>query len=362
MQPDSGGHVKRLGLITAIILLFFAPAKAGTLVFGNGDRLQGQIERLENSTLIFVSRMLGIIQIPLEKVDTFSGDKNVVIVLRQGAVEKGKANIISEGNWEVEREGKRRLIPPDEISSIYSEEMYEKVRPDKKTRPWEDWEGSMNLGYGLVQGTRDASSLNASITGMRSVPNIPGIPTRRRTIYNLNFILSSTMQQDGLSISTQTASTNLRQEYLLSDRGFLFWTGGLDHNDALNLNLRQTYGGGFGYDWIKNERMELSLLGGMTINRENFQQQLNRTQGEFLAGERFRIILFPGVQWISEIRFFPSLNNTGQYRLNAVSSLVSRITKTISFQMGLTDNYISQPLGIGQKNQFSFTSGLAVHF
>jgi len=44
--------VKHFGLMAAIILLFFAPAKAGTLVFGNGDRLQGRIERLENSNLV----------------------------------------------------------------------------------------------------------------------------------------------------------------------------------------------------------------------------------------------------------------------------------------------------------------------
>ena len=262
----------------------------------------------------------------------------------------------------MEQEGERKLLTPEEVNSVYSEEIYAKIHPDRKIRPWHNWKGSLNLGFGLVQGTRDASTVNTSVSGTRNVPDLSGIPARRRTVYNLNFILASTQQPDGLSISTQTATTHLRQDYLFSGREFLFWTVGFDHNDALNLNLRQSYGGGFGYDWVKKERVELTLLVGVTATRENFAQQLNRTQGEFLAGERFRLNLFPGVQWVNEIRFFPSLNHAGQYRLDAVSSLVSRITKTISFQMRLTDNYISNPLGVGQKNQFTFTSGLAVHF
>ena len=354
--------MKQFGLIIAIILLPFFPAEAGTLVFGNGDRLQGRIERVESRILVFASEMLGRVQIPLEKVESFRGDESVVIILQQGGVEKGRASIVSEGGWELEQEGERKLLTPEEVSSVYSEEIYAKIHPDRNIRPWHNWKGSLNLGFGLVQGTRDASTVNTSVSGTRNVPDLSGIPARRRTVYNLNFILASTQQPDGLSISTQTATTHLRQDYLFSGREFLFWTVGFDHNDALNLNLRQSYGGGFGYDWVKKERVELTLLVGVTATRENFAQQLNRTQGEFLAGERFRLNLFPGVQWVNEIRFFPSLNHAGQYRLDAVSSLVSRITKTISFQMRLTDNYISNPLGVGQKNQFTFTSGLAVHF
>ena len=354
--------MKQFGLIIAILLPSFISAKAGTLVCGNGDRLQGQIERVESGTLTFASEILGRIQIPMEKIATFRGDENVVIILEQGGVEKGRASIVFEGGWEVEQEGERKVLTPEEVSSVYSEDIYRKIHPDGKHRPWHNWKGSLNLGYGLVQGARDASSVTASITGTRRVPDVSGIRARRRTGYNLNFILASTSQPDGLSISTQTASTNLRQDYLFSERRFLFWTAGFDHNDALNLKLRQTYGGGFGYDWIQRERVELSLLAGVTVTRENFGQQLNRTQQEFSAGERFRLNLFQGVQWVNEIRFFPSLNNAGQYRVDAVSSLASRITKTISFQVALTDNYISNPLGVGQKNQFSFTSGFGVHF
>ncbi len=116
--------MKQFGLIIAIILLPFFPAEAGTLVFGNGDRLQGRIERVESRILVFASEMLGRVQIPLEKVETFRGDESVVIILQQGGVEKGRASIVSEGGWELEQEGERNLLTPEEVSSVYSEEIY----------------------------------------------------------------------------------------------------------------------------------------------------------------------------------------------------------------------------------------------
>ena len=354
--------MKELGLVIILTMLLCPAVFGGTMIFKNGDSLQGELLRVEGKAMSFRSEVAGRITVSLEKIDSFDSEQFVAVILRYGGVEEGKARIRPDGSWKLREKDNKKTIAPEDVVSVFSDELYKKIHPKRRTRLWQKWKGNLSLGYGLVQGSTDASTVTAAVSGTRKVPDISGIPERFRTGYNLNVILASTEQQDGFRITTETASTGLRQDYMFSRRGFLFGIVGFDHNEALNLKLRQTYGGGFGYDWIKNSRAELSLLGGTAFTRENFRGQLNRTQVEGLLGEKFRLKLVKNIEWVNEIRFFPSLSNYGQFRLDGVSSLVSQITSTISFQVGLTDNYISNPLGGRQKNQFSFTSGLGFRF
>ena len=354
--------MKQFGRTILALILFSVPAGAGTLVFKNGDRLQGELIRVEEKLVTFDSEMVGNLSIPLGKVASFESGADFAVLLEGGLVERGPVRILDDGNWVVGEGEKTKMLSVGEVQAVWSRELYEKIRPEGGVKLWQNWKGNWSLGFGLVQGTTDASSVTTNFSGPRKVPDAAGIRARHRMGYNLNLIVASSETQEGIKITTQTASTNFRQDYLFTGRGFLFGTVGFDHNEALGLKLRQSYGGGFGYDWVKTRWAEFSLLGGATITRENFEFQLNRTQGEILVGEKLRLKILKGLEWVIEIRVFPSLSETGQYRFDAGSTLVSRLTKTISFQVGLTDDYISNPLSNRQKNQFTFTSGLGFRF
>ncbi len=354
--------MEQFGRTLLALILFSVPAAAGTLVFKNGDRLQGELIRVEEKTVTFKSEMVGNLSIPLGKVESFEGESDLALLLESGLVERGPARFLADGNWVVGEGEKTKMLSAGEVQAVWSRELYEKIRPEGGVKLWQNWKGNWSLGYGVVQGSTDASSVTTNFSGTRKVPDAVEIPARHRMGYNLNLIVASSETREGIKITTQTASTNFRQDYLFTRRSFLFWTAGFDHNEALGLKLRQSYGGGFGYDWVKTRRVEFSLLGGATITRENFELQLNRTQGEILLGEKFRLKILKGLEWVNEVRVFPSLSEAGQYRFDAGSTLVSRLTKTISFQVGLTDDYISNPLSNRQKNQFTFTSGLGFRF
>ncbi len=56
----------------------------------------------------------------------------------------------------------------------------------------------------------------------------------------------------------------------LSNRSFVFGFTNFDFDEFLRLDLRFVAGGGFGYNFIKNERSTFDLFGGVAYNKETF--------------------------------------------------------------------------------------------
>ena len=91
--------MKQFGRTLLALILFSVPAAAGTLVFKNGDRLQGELIRVEEKTVTFESEMVGRLSLPLGKVESFAGESDLALLLEGGRVERGPARFLADGNW-----------------------------------------------------------------------------------------------------------------------------------------------------------------------------------------------------------------------------------------------------------------------
>jgi len=86
----------------------------------------------------------------------------------------------------------------------------------------------------------------------------------------------------------------------------VFGIAQFDHVGTEGLFLRQTYGGGTGYDVTLRGRGTLSIFGGLTLVREQFstsavRDELSTTTGpdqtaQFLFGDKIRYQLTPRVR------------------------------------------------------------------
>jgi hypothetical protein len=239
---------------------------AETIKFKNGEQLIGQWKQVQGKNLLFKSESLGDLAIALDKLQTFEPSKPVVVVTKSGEEVRGQLSRSASGDWEVTGGNNRQTLVAASVDGIYPQETYKP--PEVKRQPWQSWKGTANLGYGLQRGDQDASSLSIGVSATRKLPDLPGHLEHWRTSYLLNMLFTST-KSNGITISSNNLTTNLREDYLLTPKDFLFVSGQLDHVQAQSLQLRQTYGGGYGRDMVHTKRLDLSLLGGLTYVQEH---------------------------------------------------------------------------------------------
>jgi putative salt-induced outer membrane protein YdiY len=351
--------VKHILCSSIIIGCLSLQATAETIKFKNGEQLTGEWKQVQGANLVFQSESLGEVTIPLDKLQSFAPSKPAALVTNSGEVFRGQLSLLASGEWELRRGENRQTFMAASVSGIYPEESYKP--PEVKNQPWQSWKGAANLGYGLQRGDQNAGSLTVGVNATRKLPDLPGHLEHWRTNYLLNMLFATT-QANGVRVTSNNLTTNLRQDYLITTNDFFFISGQLDHVDAQSLQLRQTYGGGYGRDVLRRKRLSLSLLGGPTYVHEQFKAAPIRSSVELLLGEKFDADLTKGVHFENVLNFYPNLSNTGEYRFDTTSTLSIRLSNRLSANTALTDLYLSNPIPGGKSNNLSLTTGIAYNF
>lgn len=360
--------------LTILLLITSFPILGWSEVihFKNGDRLTGSFERLVNNTAIFKTDVLGEVTLKLKKIETFTTERPVVVMLKNGQTERGHLSLTQAGKWTLESAGVVSPVKQKNVVAIYPVKVYRPANPEKHHRLWQDWKGTGNLGYNLQHSSGHSSSLTAGFDALRLEPILPGIPPRQRSHYSLSMAFVNVTNPAGVNTSANTLSSDFRQDFFFSRNrhNFVFAEVQFDHIEPQNLQLRQTYGGGYGRDVIQNSTVTLSLRAGTTFVREHFlpaaaQQTggiLLRNNAEGLLGEKFTLNIFKHFDFSHELDVYPSLTSAGDYRFDTVTSISTPISSRFSIQAQFTDHYLSAPLPGTEKNDLIFSTGLGFKF
>ncbi|MGH9354628.1 MAG: DUF481 domain-containing protein, partial [Terriglobia bacterium] len=227
---------------------------------------------------------------------------------------------------------------------------------------WQDWKGNASFGYAIQRGDQQTGTINANVAAVRERPEAPIFIRHFRTNYSL-LMLFSKAQQDGVVVRSNTITTLLREDYLVSPSNFVFGFAQLDHILAQGIYLRQTYGGGFGHDFIHTSRTTFSGLAGITFVNTKFYTGGRAVQSaEALLGETLSIALTKNIHFDHYLNFYPNLSNTGEYRFDTSSSLALKLFSQVTANVGLIDLYLSNPTPGNHKNNVAFTTGIGYSF
>jgi len=97
-------------------------------------------------------------------------------------------------------------------------------------------------------------------------------------------------------------------------------------------------------------------------NREFFSTGLNRTSAELLLGDNFVHKFTETTRVEQKLDFFTNLSDTGAYRVNFDISGVTTIRKWLSWQLTISDRFLSNPVPGRKKNDAIFSTGVRVSF
>ncbi len=348
--------------LTFLIFSTAALAQGEVIHLKNGDRLNGSFQRLLGGNIVFKTDNLGTLTIPAANVSSFSIPGPVVVILNNGKSERGYFSL-TNGTWQLKSGTQTTTLKLADVTAIYPYDVYNKENPNGPHRPWEDWKGQGALGYVLQQSSQHSKSLSINFTSSRVEPALPGMAPRRATHFSLNMAYA-TVTQSGVTTKANTLTSVLRQDFFIggSARNYLFLQGEWDHIQPQELTLRQTYGGGFGRNLVQHPRFTFSVQGGLTYVRSSFSTGVLRNEMEALAGEKIVATVFKRLNIDHEFDVYPSLTSTGDYRFNSVTALNAPISKRLSFNITLTDEYLSPPIPGTQANVLILSTGLGVNF
>jgi putative salt-induced outer membrane protein YdiY len=324
-----------------LFVIAFTPlAHADTVVFKNGDKLSGTLVRVHGDDLDLKSDILGNVTIDLGKVQSYSADAPAVLLgkdqksrPKKDRTIRGQVALDASGNWQVTSNGASQTVSAADLAVILPADTYHALA-EVRAMPWQGWKGSINFGYAIQQGDQQTHTLNTTVAALRERSTDLLFTPHFRTNYALTMLLSKA-QQNATAVTSNTLTTSLREDYLFTQRNFVFGVGELDHITAQGLYLRQIVGGGFGHDLVSRTRSTLSLLGGFNYIHERFIVGPSDKSIQALLGEHLAMQMNSRVHFEQQFTFYPDLEHGNRFRWDTSANLGLQINRHFAANAGV---------------------------
>jgi putative salt-induced outer membrane protein YdiY len=331
------------------------PILADELKLKNGDRITGTIVKADSKTLTIKTDYAGMVTVSADAIAQISSAQPLYFALGEGKTVVGKV-ATKAGKYEVATEGDKLVsLEPAAVQAIRSKSEQEGYERLLSPSWFELWNGGVDFGYSLTTGNTRTNTLALGANLNRR--------TRRDKTALYAAYINAKNKNKGLTETTANAIRGGgRYEIGMTNRLFAFGFADFEYNQIQLLDLRSVFGGGLSHYLVKRERAEFQLFGGGAYNRENFSDGTRRNAGEILAGEELTFRLSERASFKERLQFFPNLTNRGEYRITFDSSLNTKLTRWLSWQVTASNRYISNPVAGAKNNDLLLTTGIGVTF
>ncbi len=329
--------------------------RADEVKLKNGDRLTGTVVKADGKTVTLKTDYAGVITISAEAIDRVSAEGPLYVALADGKTVVG-AVTTGEGKYSVEPKDAARVTGEaaaiQAIRSKPEQEAYERLLKPS----WLDlWNGGLDFGYSLTTGNTRTNNLALG-------SNLSRTTRRDKTTLYAAYINAKNKTKGVTETTANAIRGGGRYEIGLTSRLSAFGFADFEYNQIQLLDLRSVLGGGLAYYAVKNERTQLQVFGGGSWNRENFATGLRRNSGEVLLGEDLTVKLSDRVLFRERLQFFPNMTDRGEYRVTFDSSLSTKLTSWLSWNVTASNRYLSNPVPGAKNNDLLLTTGVGVAF
>lgn len=343
-----------------------------TIELTDGEKLIGQLEQSNGSSVKFKSDVLGELTIDWSKIKELHTARKFAVLPKKIDLRKNAdVSNIPQGTI-AETDQKITVTPPPGPAQTVAVADADHLIEDTaflnavhhNPRFFSDWGGSVTAGASLVEATQQSRTFTGAIDLLRTVPGEDWLRRRNRTLVDFTFSYGTLEQpatpvQAAESVRSNIYHGDIERDEYLSDTIFVFGQASFDHNFAQGLNLQQTYAGGLGWSLIKRANETLDLKAGITYVRQEFQ---TASADQDLAGstfeEDFTRGFRRGIKFTEQLIVAPAWTNSNALTASANATLALPVYKRTNFTLGTIDNYLHDPPPFFKKNSFQMTMGL----
>lgn len=339
---------------------------ADQVVMKNGDRLTGVIQSSDAKALILKPDYADAVTLPWDAIASVKSDHPLHVALKDGKTIQG--TVQAEGaKVEVASPTAKQEVPAAEVTALRNDAA--QAAFDRLQHPgWlQLWTGSLNLGFAGTAGNSRTSTFTTGATAIRVTR------TDKTSIY-FSEVKSSATVNGKNSDTANAVRGGWAYSHNLAPRLFVSAFNDWEYDRFQNLDLRYVFGGGGGYSAIKNDRSRLDLVAGADYSHARFDKPaptaadpnatipLVRSSAEVFWGDDYSLKVSKLTSITQSFRMFNDLSQTGQYRMNFDAGAVTILKKWLTWNVTLSDRFLSDPVPGLKKNDFLYSTGLGFTF
>ncbi len=332
---------------------------ADQITLTNGDRISGNIVKYDGKVLVLKSDLAGEITVPWTGVADIVSLNPLSVGITGGQVVVGTVRGAGGSVSVATRDAGTITASRDSIQFIRSQAeqaAYEaQVERYRNPRLTDLWTGFLDLG--LAESRGNARTENVSLTA-----NAARATSRDKiAAYFTSIYSKGTVENNGSALTANAKRGGLSYNLNFSKKWFAFGSVDLESDQFQSLDLRFVPAGGVGYHLMDSETTSLDLQAGAALNREFFTTGLSRTHGEAVLGEVFQQKFSKTTLLQEKFFYYPGVSDS-RHRINFDTSLVTAIRKWLSWQLTVSDRYLSDPVPGRKNNDVLFTTGARLTF
>jgi hypothetical protein len=336
-------------------LIPFSLAWADQITFKNGDRVTGSIVKKDKNNLTIKGVVTGVITVPWDQVVSIQSDAKLNVVLKDKTVQSSLAT--SDGK--VELKEPNQAVPFADIVTIRNAD--EEAAYEKLLHPGllQLWTGTATLGFAGTAGNSVTSTFNTTVATSRTTNS-------DKTSVYFNAVKASATANGVNSDTAEAVRGGWAYSRNFTPRAFVSVNNDYEFDKFQDLDLRFSAGGGLGYSVWKKERGRFDLVGGAAYEHDNFSATpalaaTTRSLANAYWGDAFTYKLSTVTSLTQSFRMFDDLS-ASHSRINFDLAFNSKIKKWLTWTMGISDRYLSDPVPGRKTNDLIYTTGLGITF
>lgn len=332
-----------IGFVLFIMLsVFIDVASADEVVLDNGDRLTGNIIKLDGGTLTLETGYSEPVKVQSAQIENIKTDGPVEIHLVNGEILKGIMNTDANGMLVIERTDTRETVVFgwDKVSAINPPP----VEPSK-------WKGSVNLGATVQSGNSDRTNISFGADALRRT---------ERDRFSLRFLHN--YAKEGHDVTARSYYGAGKYDYFFT-KSFYGYAGVEFLKDKVkDLKLRTVVGPGAGYQFWDDEVKSLMLEAGVAYFSEDLNLGTDKDWITARLAADLRYNIAKAVVFTDQLVIYPSLERGRDYKLRNEAALNTPLASGWSLRLAnILEHDGNPPEGI-ERNDWYWILGLMYSF
>jgi hypothetical protein len=323
----------RARLVDALLVLLLVLAACGSaegrartdvVTLVNGDRITGEVKRLDRGQLEFKTDDVGTLYVEWDKVASLEASRAFEVGTTDGRRFLGALGAGTPRTLVVSGVGDPLPLRMAEVTLIapIGEDLWSKL------------DGSLDAGFSYTRSS-DIAQLNF---------NSETFYRRARFEGRLGISATVTRQKQGAARDDR-GSIDASYIRYLGAPWFLSAGARFETNESLGIRLRSQAGGAFGPRLVNTNRAQMTLGGGLVVNDERGvdAEPTRNIEGMLSFATSYFTYDRPRTNLDLSVQYYPSLNNPGRQRLQLDAAAKREVFKDFFLALNVFDSYDSRP-------------------